>query len=524
MSALGFSGEDDEMDALPYTAENITNACQPESEKSESTTDNARQPEKSSLPENNDQQLPDTLLETIAEILNRSLPDYVVASIDKEAEKKYLFQQLDTPFKKFVEEANNHARTQVSQKWKTEQENLKKEVEAARAKLKEIEEQRNTMQSAQLSAERQKRAVTEKMHELEARIATLEAEREQFELENKSLVNKLKVANVHQEELDSTREEHNRLMAESNKQKMRIVELEQQQTDFQKIKDELEQLQQEIAQSGEPPKENEAEKQLAVAQQTLEQQSKTIEQLTQQLQEVHAQLAQVQAVSITIAEIEAKCQKAEQEILSKRGEVEALTQQLKEREATNQTLQARIDDLAAQKQQWEQTQANNNAVNNQAVEALKEELEQANTMLSALRNQRQDLLAQIDTLKQQPAPVVVEKTIDTQAVVAEKKPVVQETTGISFVAPEEPKPQVVEKTVIEELKSPVKPMHEEPAESDFTGFDDFDDNWLIPTRPDTPEMIAKRKEEERRKQEEEERLAAEQKKSHQVDSSQMSLW
>ena len=55
--------------------------------------------------------------------------------------------------------------------------------------MKELEEQRNTMQSAQLSAERQKRAVAEKVHELEARIAALEAEKELLptDLQSRSL-------------------------------------------------------------------------------------------------------------------------------------------------------------------------------------------------------------------------------------------------------------------------------------------------------------------------------------------------
>ena len=65
---------------------------------------------------------------------------------------------------------------------------------------------------------------------------------------------------------------------------------------------------------------------------------------------------------------------------------------------------------------------------------------------------------------------------------------------------------------------------EESADDDFPGLDTFGDNWLIPTRPDTPEMIAKRKEEEKKKREAEERAAMEQKKSQQVDPSQMSLW
>lgn len=32
-------------------------------------------------------QLPDTLLDTLLELLNKSLPDYILAALDKEAEK-----------------------------------------------------------------------------------------------------------------------------------------------------------------------------------------------------------------------------------------------------------------------------------------------------------------------------------------------------------------------------------------------------------------------------------------------------
>lgn len=107
-------------------------------------------------------QLPDTLLDTLLELLNKSLPDYILAALDKEAEKKYLFDRLDKPFKEFICAVNERARESVSRKWKTEHLNLTKEMEEARVKMKELEEQRNTMQSAQLSAERQKRAVAEK--------------------------------------------------------------------------------------------------------------------------------------------------------------------------------------------------------------------------------------------------------------------------------------------------------------------------------------------------------------------------
>ena len=246
MRALGFSGEDDELESQPYTADNITNACTREKEHSaDNTTDAPPQPVpsrdagKKPVDEPVEMQLPDTLLEVLVEMLNRSLPDYVVAAIDKDTEKKYLFEQLDEPFKKFVSDVNEQSREWTARQWENKHKSLTREVEETRAKMKELEEQRNTMQSAQLSAERQKRAVTEKVHELEARVATLEAEKEQFELENKSLVNKLKVSNVHQEELDSAFAEITKLKGELKKQADHTAETEQLRTELQQVRDEL---------------------------------------------------------------------------------------------------------------------------------------------------------------------------------------------------------------------------------------------------------------------------------------------
>ncbi|MDE6081550.1 MAG: hypothetical protein K2F70_04720, partial [Muribaculaceae bacterium] len=59
----------------------------------------------------------------------------------------------------------------------------------------------------QLSAERQKRALTERIHDLENKINELHAEREQFELENKSLVNRLRVYSVQDEDVNVLREQ-----------------------------------------------------------------------------------------------------------------------------------------------------------------------------------------------------------------------------------------------------------------------------------------------------------------------------
>ena len=194
-------------------------------------------------------------------------------------------------------------------------------------------------------------------------------------------------------------------------------------------------------------------------------------------------------------------------------------------EEENTQLQARLNDLIEQKEKLEQAVTQGNVGNKNEIESLKSDLENANAMIAALRNQRQELLAQIENLKfvkntnekQEPETVTpVEEKQDTSSV-------------ISFeVRQDESETKSNVKTSVEESKevtenSP-KSVDTNTGEDDFPGLDSFDDNWLIPTRPDTPEMIAKRKEEEKKKREAEEQAAVEQKKAQQVDSSQMSLW
>ena len=516
MKALGFSGEDDEFEAQPYTAENITNACIREKERQDNESDVTPSASRVGEDKEEELQLPDTLLDTLLELLNKSLPDYILAALDKEAEKKYLFDRLDKPFKEFICAVNERARESVSRKWKTEHLNLTKEMEEARVKMKELEEQRNTMQSAQLSAERQKRAVAEKVHELEARIAALEAEKEQFELENKSLVNKLKVSNVHQEELEAASAEIERLRAELKTQKENISDVEQLRMDLQQARKELSQAK---------DKETEIASQLEAARQDLMQREDKNSQLLKQIKELEIQLSEAQNGLKVVDEVEIKLQQIEQIKASKDEKIAQLLDNLQSVEEENKQLQARLNDLIEQKEKLEQAVTQGNVGNKNEIESLKSDLENANAMVAALRNQRQELLAQIENLKfvkntnekQEPETVTpVEEKQDTSSV-------------ISFeVRQDESETKSNVKTSVEESKevtenSP-KSVDTNTGEDDFPGLDSFDDNWLIPTRPDTPEMIAKRKEEEKKKREAEEQAAVEQKKAQQVDSSQMSLW
>ena len=337
-----------------------------------------------------------------------------------------------------------------------------------------------------------------------------------IELENKSLVNKLKVSNVHQEELEAASAEIERLRAELKTQKENISDVEQLRMDLQQARKELSQAK---------DKETEIASQLEAARQDLMQREDKNSQLLKQIKDLEIQLSEAQNGLKVVDEVEIKLQQFEQIKASKDEKIAQLLDNLQSVEEENKQLQARLNDLIEQKEKLEQTVTQGNVGNKNEIESLKSDLENANAMIAALRNQRQELLAQIENLKfvkntnekQEPETVTpVEEKQDTSSV-------------ISFeVRQDESETKSNVKTSVEESKevtenSP-KSVDTNTGEDDFPGLDSFDDNWLIPTRPDTPEMIAKRKEEEKKKREAEEQAAVEQKKAQQVDSSQMSLW
>ena len=207
LKALGFSEEEEEEYTQHHTERDV--AATPR------TTANTgpAEPAAPTAPINSDgETLPDSLLEHIVELINASLPDFVRTCIDRESEKRYIYEHLGDSFKNYIAELRGQARSTVEQEVAATRQKLEEELAAQRRKTAELEEQKNEIRNAQLSAERQKRALHDKVHDLDNRVATLEAEKEQYELENKSLLNKLKVADVKQHELDEVMSENTRLL------------------------------------------------------------------------------------------------------------------------------------------------------------------------------------------------------------------------------------------------------------------------------------------------------------------------
>lgn len=140
--------------------------------------------------------VPDEIFESVVRIFNESLPAFLSESVDEKKQREYLYNALNSSMKSYIDGLHTMAIQQCSDMYETERRNLHSEMESLRVKARQEESENSEVKKLQLSAERQKRALSEKVHELEKQIATIQAENEQFQLENKSLLNKLRVSAV----------------------------------------------------------------------------------------------------------------------------------------------------------------------------------------------------------------------------------------------------------------------------------------------------------------------------------------
>ena len=209
--AFGF-GEPDEADELivddPDTGLNTPTAL---SEGLNSQTDE-RSPETESV-----------VLEIfnhVVEQFNEALPDFLKKSVNPDLQKKALYDSLSNDVKRHLSELEQNVSRQLEDSWRQERDKLRNELKTVSKTAKDIEAKRAELKSQQLSADRQKRAMTERIHELEKRYLSLEAEKEQLDLENKSMINKVKVAAVHEKDNEQLREQIASLQQALNESKM----------------------------------------------------------------------------------------------------------------------------------------------------------------------------------------------------------------------------------------------------------------------------------------------------------------
>lgn len=223
--SFGFSdGEDDNELSYDYSDNVDTNVKKWEQKSSlvstnnhqdESTTYSANT-QQSAATENAEERLKKMQLKIfdgVVELFNMSLPDFLKSSLNVEAQKQYIFDSLDKSLRSYIINISAEARQMSEAQWDKERSKIMAEMIEIKSKCRDLESTRDDWKRQQLSAERQKRALSARLHDLEVQVASLEAEKEQYDLENKSLVNKLKVSNLKDVDVEALQDEIGRLQA-----------------------------------------------------------------------------------------------------------------------------------------------------------------------------------------------------------------------------------------------------------------------------------------------------------------------
>lgn len=145
---------------------------------------------------------PSLIFERVVEVFNTSLPDFLQKSVDPARERRELYEALDASMKEYFERQEKNAERRIQGRYQADSLRLQEQIDELRQKARREEEVNSNAKNLQLSAERQKRALSERVHELEKQLATIEAENEQYILENKTMANKLRLATMSDREVD----------------------------------------------------------------------------------------------------------------------------------------------------------------------------------------------------------------------------------------------------------------------------------------------------------------------------------
>lgn len=143
-----------------------------------------------------DTKCPEAIFTTVVEFFNSQLPPFVGKNLDTAAQARQIHDMLDESVRQYIADLDVKAREACAREYADERAAMLAQMEELRQSNRSVKESGENYKQQQLSAERQKRALTERVQDLEKQIAVLNADREQFELENKSLVNKLRLYSV----------------------------------------------------------------------------------------------------------------------------------------------------------------------------------------------------------------------------------------------------------------------------------------------------------------------------------------
>ncbi|MCM1348411.1 MAG: hypothetical protein NC338_03285 [Firmicutes bacterium] len=296
------------------------------------------------------------IFDVVLKYFNSHQPEIVQKCLDLDVQRKLLIEEVDTDLRERLAALADIACRRGENRWAEKQQKMGAELMKLKSEYNTVRQQREEFQSAQLSATRQKRALTDRIKDLENQVVTLEAEREQLQLENRSMANRIRntdfpVVGTPQPAADSTelQKQIETLQQENNelKEKLQVAE-----NSSAKLQKELEEARR-FSNMGNPERDAE-------------------------LEELEKQLTPLKELKDA----------AEAKVI-------ALTRELKESDATIKTLQKRVTESAAQAQQ-----------SSEEIESLRATIEKNlythATVESELRKEL-ELLKQTSSLSENPA-------------------------------------------------------------------------------------------------------------------------
>lgn len=219
--ALGFPNEyDEDLDALEFDDDNASIITPKRPERSikpqQSTTATPVEAPTIEPIKPIDTALPGEVFDAVIELFNAIQPEFVSQCLSIEKQRAYLLEKIEESLRAKLAAEVENARHRGEQQWESERQKVNADLEKLRSEYHFMKQQREEFQSAQLSAARQKRAMTERIHDLENQLSTLQSDREQLQLENRSMINKLRVISVRNTSDDADIDAQNQRLAQEN--------------------------------------------------------------------------------------------------------------------------------------------------------------------------------------------------------------------------------------------------------------------------------------------------------------------
>ena len=393
---------------------------------------------------------PDVIFEAVVKIFNEALPQFLGESVDEKRQREYLYRALDGSMKSYLEQVAADARRHCGEQFEGERRSLHQEIESLREKARQEENGLEELKKQQLSAERQKRALSEKVHELEKLTATLQAENEQYMLENKSLLNKIRLtsvtasvaegANDETEAIAAKIEELNALVASQKAQNETLqAELEAQKAaaeaaTAEAVKAETDALKEAAEKADREAKENmmaldSNRRKLTAVTEQLQTATAEVEHLREQLEEANENLRIVEDLNEKMKKLEETHLRYEAEKRTLRDQLLAQKEELAKRDEEKRTYDEviamkdnRIRTLEDQAGSLRKTIENNLYEHARTEGVLREEIERLNNRRYQLKEEKQEASAAEPSPADTPAPADAPVAAPAEDAAKEAKP------------------------------------------------------------------------------------------------------